>query len=179
MSNEGGWIPSLIDNWHPGMSGASWPNSVGGGGTFYTGGDGGGTVRIKYQEPTDKDNDMAFTNPQAAEIAREILDEQTKGELRSTVEAAVHELTNLLADTDCGSTLTFVKHNDGGQHYYYAAVKSGGKWYTTAERPRVLRDDAAMIEWLIGLEIYAGTQLELHASSTHEPHAIEASAVEA
>jgi hypothetical protein len=143
----------MIDGWHPGL----------------------GTVTIKQQ---DKDNDMAFTNPQAAEIAREILDEKTRGELRSTVEAAVAELTTFLMDTDCGSTLTFVKHNDQGKHYYYAAVKNGGKWYTTAQSPRVIEDDDALIEWLIGLEIYTAPQLELKATAFPESHVIEAGVVD-
>lgn len=104
---------------------------------------------------------MTFTNPNAAKLAREILDDEEKEQLKEVVTAAVTELRVLVADTKCGSTLTFKKESDDGKHFFYAAVKSGSKWYTTAHAPRVLDSDDDLIEWLIGLEIYKRPQLEL------------------
>lgn len=124
-----------------------------------------------------KDNDMSFTNPQAAEIAREILDEQTKGDLRERVTAAVAHLTELVKDTNDGSGLTFVKVADNGKRFHYVTVKSGGHGYTSAERPRILHNDGQLIEWLIGLEIYEDNQMELRPGAPVNA-AIEATATE-
>jgi hypothetical protein len=140
--------------------------------------DSGWTLNQPVIYPTKtKDNDMSFTNPQAAEIAREILDEQTKGDLRERVTAAVAHLTELIKDTTDGSVLTFAKVSDGGKRFHYATVKSGGHWYTTSERPRVLHNDGQLIEWLIGLEIYEDNQLELRPGAPVSV-AIEATATE-
>lgn len=112
-------------------------------------------------KPEEKEEDMSFTNPAARELARELLTDKSKRDLREVVEAAIDNLSALVADTDCDSTLTFMKTNDEGQHYFYAAVKNGDKWYTTAQAPRILEDDDALIEWLIGLEIWEAPQLEV------------------
>jgi hypothetical protein len=121
-----------------------------------------------------------FHNPHAQDLAREILDNRTTAGLRDKVEAAVAHLTELVADTQCGSTLTFMKVTDNGKHYFYAAVKNGEKWYTTAQNPRVLEDDDRLIEWLIGLEIWEAPQLEVTTSRhAHELSApIETTATE-
>lgn len=113
-------------------------------------------------QPEEKEEDMSFTNQAARELAEELLADQSKRGLRETVETAIENLKALIADTDCGSTLTFMKtKDDGKQHYFYACVKNGGKWYTTAQNPRVLEDDNALIAWLIGLEIYEAPMLEV------------------
>lgn len=151
------FIPSMLDGWHPGMAGTH--------------------ITITRQ---DKDNDMAnsWTNPDAAEIARDILRDKTKGALRGRVEAAVEALQALVSDTQCGSTLTFMKTLDGGGHYFYAAVKNGDKWYTTANNPRVIQGDDDFITWLIGLEIYETDQIEIAPSAHLHALPVETTATE-
>lgn len=107
---------------------------------------------------------MPFHNPHAQDLAREILHDRTTTGLRAKVEGAVEHLTELVAETGCGSTLTFMKEGEDGTHYFYAAVKNGETWYTTARDPRVLHGDDELIAWLVGLEIWEAPQLELTPS---------------
>jgi hypothetical protein len=129
--------------------------------------------QIKTQ---DKEDDMTktFTNQAAAELAAEILKEQEKDTLKTKVEGAIELLQEMLVDCDDGSTLTFFRQeNEDSQRYYYAAVKSVGRWFTTAA-DRVKENDAALIEWLIGLEVYASA--DLYSSEIHRerPKVLEA-----
>lgn len=121
----------------------------------------------------------AFHNPDAQDLAREILSDKNKESLRGKVSEAVAHLQKLISDTECGATLTFMKVAEKGQHYFYAVVKNGQKWYTTAQSPRILNNDDQLIEWLIGLEIFEVPQLQVTASQhTAELAPIEATATE-
>lgn len=129
----------------------------------------------KRRRPTKEERqEMSWQNPAAAKLAREILNDKTEGALREKVTEAVAHLSELVADTECGSTLTFMKTNDDGKHYFYACVKNGERWYTTAQAPRVLDSDDELIEWMIGLEIFEPAQLEVQASK--HVHALAAGA---
>lgn len=161
----GGWIPSMLDGWHPGM-GLPAPGT-----RFSTGHD------ITYTRE-EVEEDMDWTNPQAGGIAREILTEQKKEGLREEVTAAVAHLQEMIAGASCGSVFTFRKSNESGKHYWYAAIKNGGKWYTTAQNPRILPDDEAFIEWLITLEAWKSEWLELTAGSLPEHPMLEATATD-
>lgn len=184
-------MPEYITSNNSGWSGG------GGGGVTYGGGGGGdgGSYRapsIDFSSlpsmlngwypgkiTTNKDDDMAFTNPQAAEIAREILDEETKGKLRERVTEAVATLREQITGAACGSVFSFRKDNDQGKHYWYAAIKNGDKWYTTAGDIRggrlTLDSDEDFITWLIGLEVYDSPS-STFALGPKESIAIEASA---
>lgn len=127
------------------------------------------------------DMPASWSNQAAADLAREILQDKSKGELKDRVEQAVVHLQELISETECGATLTFVKTKDEGKkHYFYAAVKNGEKWYTTAANPRILENDDALITWLIGLEIWEAPQLDIRRNSYHAELAspIEATATE-
>lgn len=120
-----------------------------------------------------------FYNQDAQDLAHEILSDKTRDELRGRVEATIARLQDLIEGTSCGSTLTFKKENDEGKHYYYAAVKNGGRWYTTARDPRVLESDDQLIEWLIGLEIWdSSNSIALGSGSESEHLPIETTAEE-
>lgn len=130
-------------------------------------------VRPIFNLQTPEEKEMSsFINQAAQELAREFLSDRTKTELRGKVEQAVEHLQELVSDTQCGSTLTFMKTNEAGNHYFYAAVKNGERWFTTAQNPRILDDDDHLIEWLIGLEIWEAPQLQL----TENRHAAELAA---
>lgn len=150
------WIPSLIDGWHPGMK------------------------TVLQLPPTPEEvQEMAWTNPEARDIAREILSEKKKEELRGEVTEAVQRLQELIGGSSCGSVFTFRKTNEeNGKHYWYAAIKNGDKWFTTAQNPRQLESDEAFIEWLITLEAWKSEGLELTQGSIPERPMLEATVVE-
>ena len=197
------WIPSLIDGWHPGMGGVG---GGGGAGNVFVGGGGGGgymhhvfstdhtspltpdlsqLIGREFQitvpkQPTEEEvQEMSWTNPEARDIAREILSEKKKEALRGEVTAAVATLTEMVADAKCGSVFTFRKTNEeNGKHYWYAAIKNGDKWFTTAQSPRQLDNDEAFIEWLINLEAWKSEGLELTQGSIPEHRMLEATATD-
>ena len=155
-----GWIPSMLDGWHPGLM----HNTV-------------NTSNNRTVSEEERE-EMTWTNPEARDIAREILSEKKKGALREEVEAAVSHLQEMIAGATCGSVFTFRKTGDNGKHYWYAAIKNGDRWYTTAQNPRQLDDDNAFIEWLITLEAWKSEGLELTAGSIPERQMLEATATE-
>lgn len=150
------YIPSLIDGWHPDMN------------------------NIPRQPTPEERQEMTWTNPEARDIAREILSEKKKDELRVEVTEAVANLQEMVAGSACGSVFTFRKTNDGGRHYWYAAIKNGGKWYTTANNPRILDNDELFIEWLISLEAWKseGLELQLPAGVSPERPVLETTATD-
>jgi hypothetical protein len=138
-------------------------------------------IQIHWTNPLTEEQvqDMSWQNPQAAQLAREILDEETRSKLKETVTEAVRALREQLTDAPCGSVYSFMKTNDKGDHYWYACIKNGGKWYTTAQNPRVLQDDNQLIEWLISLEVYESPVAELTPGHGHaDAAAIEATSTE-
>lgn len=159
-SSNSRWIPSMIDGWHPGMG---FPGN-----------------RFQPDTHTEEEvQEMAWTNPEARDIAREILSEQKKEELRAEVTEAVRHLQEMVAGSSCGSVFTFRKTNEeNGKHYWYAAIKNGDRWYTTAQNPRQLDSDEAFIEWLITLEAWKSEGLELTAGSIPERPVLKATATE-
>lgn len=160
-SDRTNYIPSMLDGWHPGR-----PINE-------------SAFGLIIDTSTDKDNDMpSFTNPAAAALAREILDKDVKDRLRTRVEGAIVNLRTQLAGANCGSVFSFRKENDQGKHYWYAAIKNGGRWYTTAQAPRVLQNNEEFIEWLIGLEIFDIEDKHFTLGPDETPRAIEAVAVE-
>ena len=104
---------------------------------------------------------MTWSNPEAADIAREILQDEKREGLREKITEAVAHYRAMLADAHCGSVFSFMKENDEGKHYWYAAIKNGDKWYTTAQNPRVIDSDDAFITWLVGLGAHESKATEL------------------
>jgi hypothetical protein len=156
--NTSGWIPSAIDGWHPGLM-------------HYT---------ANRNQTEEEVQEMGWTNPEARDIAREILSEKKREELRGEVTEAVAHLTELIEGATCGSVFTFRKTNEEtGKHYWYAAIKNGDRWYTTAQNPRQLDSDEAFIEWLITLEAWRSEGLELIPGSPFpQQQMIEATATD-
>ena len=116
--------------------------------------------------------EMEWSSPDARDIAREILSEEKREGLREKVTEAIAGYREMLADAHCGSVFSFMKKNDKGEHYWYAAIKNGGKWYTTAQSPRVLENDDALIEWLVLLQAYESEATELTAGAAHKALAL-------
>ena len=174
VNNNGtNWIPSMIDGWHPGMEGKqAFPpllNSYDS--QFFT--------ALKQQTPEEV-QEMAWSNPEAADIAREILTDAKREGLREKITEAVADYRKMLEGAHCGSVFSFMKESDDGKHYWYAAIKNGDKWYTTAN-PRILNSDDEFITWLVGLGAHESKASELTVGAAHEALAlgpIEATAVE-
>lgn len=128
-----------------------------------------GNIHTINRIPSEEERqEMAWSDTDAQEIARDILREQKKEGLREKVTAAVAGYREMLAGANCGSVFSFMKVNEKGDHYWYAAIKNGGKWYTTAQSPRVLEDDDAFIEWLVLLQAYESEATELTQGAAHK-----------
>lgn len=124
--------------------------------------------RIHLTAPTQEERqEMAWQNPEAADIAREILQNEMREGLREKVGEAVAHYREMLEGAHCGSVFSFMKENDEGKHYWYAAVKNGDKWYTTAQNPRVINSDDEFITWLIGLGAHESKAAELTVGAAH------------
>jgi hypothetical protein len=133
------------------------------------------------RKPTEEERaEMSWTNPEAATLAREILTQEKMDALRDRVTEEVAQYRVLLAGANCGSVFSFKKTHpeDASKHYWYAAIKSGDAWYTTARDKRVIESDEALIEWLISLGAMEA-QHELTAGETHATPAIDASSSDA
>jgi hypothetical protein len=146
-----------------GGGGVSWGAFGGGGGggggtvrAVYGGGGGGGSVFVpdlsqleSNRKPTEEERaEMSWTNPEAATLAREILTQEKMDALRDRVTEEVAQYRVLLAGANCGSVFSFKKTHpeDASKHYWYAAIKSGDAWYTTARDKRVIESDEALID---------------------------------
>lgn len=126
-------------------------------------------LKIKEQLQTPEERqEMAWTDQEAASLAKEILQEERREGLREKVSAAVAHYRELLAGATCGSTFTFMKTNEKGEHYFYACVKNADVWYTTAQNPRTIDTDEKFIEWLIGLGAHESAYAELSAGAGHK-----------
>lgn len=136
----------------------------------------------QVQEPTEEEKqEMEWVNREAAEVAADILSDERKSAMKEAVAAAVAHFREMLEGASCGSVFRFRKDNDEGKHYWYAAIKSGKAWYTTANTgPRVLEDDDALIHWLISLGAHEApadlSQGEAHVKELAGP--IETTATE-
>jgi hypothetical protein len=166
------------------------------GGRWYSGGSGGGGggaswsgadwtqqlfndgLLTEIKQPTkDKDNDMKYTNEEAKKLANEILAERRTEGLRERVEAAVTHLTELFAGAGDGSVFSFAREFDE-KTWHYAAIKSGGKWFSTGNVTALqAATDDELITWLIGLEIYAESDM-LAVAKTTQPALIEGTATD-
>jgi hypothetical protein len=160
-----------------------WPVGAGGRYTYDLGrgGIGGGGSSMIFRAftspPTDKDNDMKYTNEEAKKLANEILAERRTEGLREQVEAAVAHLTELFAGAGDGSVFSFAREFDE-KTWHYAAIKSGGKWFSTGSVTALqAATDDELITWLIGLEIYAESDM-LAVAKTDQPALIEGSTVD-
>jgi hypothetical protein len=119
---------------------------------------------------------MKFVNHEAQELASEILAGRRTEGLRERVEAAVAHLSDLFAGAGDGSVFSFARTADNGRVYHYAAIKSGGVWYSTGNATALTGgDDDALITWLVGLEIYGEDDL-LAVAKTDVPALIEGTA---
>lgn len=144
----GGYFPNMLDGWTPPQ------------------------IFQELIQPKKEDNDMKLTNVEAQDLARDILSgRRTKG-LRERVEVAVEHLTELFTGVGDGSVFSFGR-DIGGRTYHYAAIKSGGKWFSTGNSTALKDgDDDDLITWLVGLEIYAEDDLFAFAK-TDVPALIE------
>ena len=125
-------------------------------------------LRTIFNQPTPEERqEMTWSNPEAADIAREILQDEKREGLREKITEAVAHYRAMLADAHCGSVFSFMKENDEGKHYWYAAIKNGDKWYTTAQNPRVIDNDDKLIEWLVGLGAHESKAAELTEGAAH------------
>lgn len=71
-SNGTNWIPSMIDGWHPGLLGSP------------------GMKAFRLDLPTQEEvQEMTWSNPEAADIAREILTDAKREGLREKITEAV------------------------------------------------------------------------------------------
>ena len=167
------WIPSTMGGGGGGAGYASGGNSIWPAQHvqyFVAGGGGGGNVFTEVnrkQLSQEEKQEMAWTNPEARDIAREIIHEEKREGLREKITEVVANYRKMLEGAHCGSVFSFMKLNDEGKHYWYAAIKNGGKWYTTAHDPRVLEDDDALITWLVALEAYESEASELTVGAAH------------
>lgn len=136
-------------------------------------------INIKKEPIEEESREMSWTNPEARSIAQEILAEQRKEEMKAEVTAAVGTLQAMLDGAQDGSVFTFRKTNEKtGTHYWYAAIKSDGCWFTTAQNPREIPSDELFIEWLVGLEAWKSEALELTPASVIKRPMLDATSTE-
>lgn len=129
------------------------------------------------QQQLRKDNDMKLVNTEAQDLAAEILSGRRTEGLRERVEAAVTHLSGLFAGAGDGSIFSFGR-DVSGRTYHYAAIKSGGKWFSTGNSTALKGgDDDELITWLIGLEIYGADDL-LAIDTVTVPALIEGTVVD-
>ena len=128
-------------------------------------------LKESLQTPEER-QEMQWQNPEAADIAREILTDAKREGLREKITEAVAHYREMLEGAHCGSVFSFVKENDEGKHYWYAAIKNGDKWYTTAYSPRVINSDDEFITWLVGLGAHESKASELTVGAAHEALAL-------
>lgn len=117
-----------------------------------------------------------FTNAEAASVARTILQERREEGMRERVAASVAHLSDLFADAGDGSVFSFAR-SFNGRTFHYAAIKSGGKWFSTGSKTAVVDgSDDDLVTWLIGLEIFEKDDLLALAKTPRTVGVIEATA---